>query len=305
MESQASSEIENIVTTHDELFRAAHNALSTVTPQVKEALRYRQALKAGFDALTSKPITVQTAIEICSTIQGVDARVRDLPGTYIGNPSTGVRVYTPPEGKDVLLKHLALWEQFLHTDDGLDPLVRMALAHYQFEAIHPFFDGNGRTGRILNLLLLVEDGLMRLPVLYLSGYILRHRSEYYARLNAVTYKDEWEPWILFMLAGVQSTAEWTLSLIDAVEQIRNAFEQRIRESFPKLPATDLTRVLFTLPYARIENVVEAGLAQRQTAGRWLSDLASQGIIAKERVGRNTIYINQTLLDVIFGADLHL
>ena len=198
--------------------------------------------------------------------------IRDAPGTYIGNPATRDRIYTPPEGKDVILHHLSAWERFLHGDHGIDPLVVMALAHYQFEAIHPFFDGNGRTGRVLNMLVLIEAGLMELPILYLSGHIMRHKGDYYRLLNAVTTDDAWEQWIVFMVAGVESTATWTFDLVETTDGMRAVMAQDLRELNPKLPAYELTRLLFTQPYLRIENVVAAGLAQRQTAAKWLTCL---------------------------------
>jgi len=190
MEAQASNEIENIVTANDELFKAAHGALTPPTPQVKEALRCCEALRAGVESLTSRSLTKQTAIDICSRLLGRPSIIRNTPGTYIGTPTNGKRIYTPPEGREIILDHLSAWEKFLHGDHGVDPLVVMALAHYQFEAIHPFFDGNGRTGRILNLLTLIETGLLELPILYLSGHIVRHKDEYYSLLNAVTRSDE-------------------------------------------------------------------------------------------------------------------
>lgn len=303
MEAQASSEIENIVTTNDELFKAANGALSTLTPQVKEALRYREALRAGHESLDLRPITHQTAIDVCSILQASPAIIRNQPGTYIGNPATGRCIYTPPVGKDVILDHLSAWERFLHGDHGLDPLVVMALTHYQFEAIHPFFDGNGRTGRILNLLILIETGLLELPILYLSGHIVRHKDTYYERLNAVTHNGEWEPWILFMLSGIESTARWTLDLVERTDQMRALMEHQIREQNSKLPAASLARMLFSQPYLRIDNVVEAGLAKRQTAAHWLTELAEPGLIIKERVGRNVIFINSRLLQTLFHTPL--
>lgn len=303
MEAQASNEIENIVTTNDELFKAAHGALTETTPQTKEALRYREALRVGFDSLASRPVTTQTAINIASHIHDRPAIIRSTPGTYIGNPGTGRRIYTPPEGRSLILDHLSSWERFIHADNGLDPLVTMALAHYQFEAIHPFYDGNGRTGRILNILLLIEAELLRLPILYLSGHIMRNKDEYYERLNGVTRADEWQPWILFMLSGIESTALWTLGLVDATEKLRLAVEQDIRQMNPKLPAVELTRLLFTQPYLRIDKVVDAGLAQRQTASKWLTDISDHGFILKEKVGRNVIYVNQRLLNVLFRIPL--
>ncbi len=303
MEAQASNEIENIVTTNDELFRAAQGALVVTTPQIKEALRYREALRAGFESLDDRPVTTQTAIDICSRIHGRPAIIRNVPGTDIGNPSTGARIYTPPEGHGLLLDHLGAWERFINMDETHDPLVIMALAHYQFEAIHPFFDGNGRTGRILNLLILIQSELLELPILYLSGHIMRHKDEYYERLNAVTRSGDWESWILFMLAGVESTARWTLDLIEQTDEVRVLVEQQIRSLNPRLPAGDLTRLLFAQPYLRIETVVEAGLAQRQTASKWLTEIADGGVIAKEKVGRHLIFINHRLLDALFSGPL--
>lgn len=303
MEAQASSEIENIVTTNDELFKAANGALPDVTPQVKEALRYREALRAGHESLATRPITTKTAVEVCSHIHARTAIIRNQPGTYIGNPTTGNRIYTPPEGRGVILDHLSAWERFLHSDHGLDPLVVMALSHYQFEAIHPFFDGNGRTGRVLNLLILIETGLLQLPILYLSGHIMRHKDTYYEQLNAVTREDAWEPWILFMLDGVESTARWTLDLVETTDTMRAAMETEIRALNSKVPAASLTRLLFSQPYLRIDNVVEAGLAKRQTAARWLTEISDTGLVVKEKVGRNVVFINTRLLQTLFQTPL--
>lgn len=303
MEAQASSEIENVVTTNDELFKAANGALPTLTPQVKEALRYREALRVGYDSLASRPITTQTAIEVCSNLHASPAVIRDQPGTYIGNPRTGIHVYTPPEGADVIRGHLSAWERFIHAEHGLDPLVLMALAHYQFEAIHPFFDGNGRTGRILNLLVLIEAGLLELPILYLSGYIVRHKETYYERLNAVTRSDEWESWILFMLSGVESTALWTLDIVEKTDSLRSSMEQEMHLHSSRLPVGDLSRLLFSQPYLRIENIVDEGLAKRQTASRWLTELAEVGLLAKERTGRGVVFINARLLSTLFQTSL--
>ncbi|MFZ2625004.1 MAG: Fic/DOC family N-terminal domain-containing protein [Propionibacterium sp.] len=303
MEAQASSEIENIVTTNDELFKAASGALTNETPQIKEALRYREALRAGFESLASRPFTTQTAIDVCSHIQASPAIIRDQPGTSIGNPVTGQRIYTPPERKDVILDHLSAWERFVHGGHGLDPLVVMALAHYQFEAIHALFDGNGRTGRILNMLILIETGLLQLPILYLSGHIVRHKDTYYERLNAVTQGAEWEPWVLFMLSGVESTAQWTLDLVEKTDRMRSDLEHQIRARNSKLPADSIARLLFSQPYLRIDNVVDAGLAKRQTAALWLTDLADSGLIIKERVGRNVVFINNSLLQTLFRTPL--
>ncbi len=302
LEAQASSEIENIVTTNDELFRAAHDALDEpITPQIKEALSYREALRTGFTSLQNRPITTRTAVDVCSCLQAAPMRIRDQPGTYIGNPVTGERIYTPPDGRDTITSHLSSWERFIHGDHRIDPLAVMALQHYQFEAIHPFNDGNGRTGRVLNLLYLIEQGLLEWPVLYLSGHIVRHKEGYYAALRGVTQRDDWESWIIYMVAAVEHTATWTLNLIDAISALRAETEQRIRENRPKLRSAELTRLIFTQPYVRIADIETAGIAVRQTASGWLHQLADDGLLKQIRVGRSVIFVNTALLELLLHS----
>lgn len=304
LEAQASSEIENIVTTNDELFRAAHDALSQPqTPAVKEALQYREALRVGSDAIKKRPLGINTAMDVCSTIRGLQAFIRNTPGTFIGNPVTKERIYTPPEGAEVIQHHLDLWEKFLHTDHHLDPLIVMALQHYQFEAIHPFTDGNGRTGRILNMLSLIEGGLLRSPVLYLSGYIVRNKSEYYARLRGVTQRDQWDDWLLFMINACRITANWTLDLVNAIRSLQEVTEQRIHKLIPRAPAAEFARLLFRQPYIRIENITESGYAQRQTAAQWLNLLAVEDVVTVEKIGRSKVFINEPLTELLFSAPL--
>lgn len=303
MEAQASSEIENVVTTNDELFKAASGATTNIDAAAKEALRYRTALRVGYDSLAEKPITTNTAINICSHIIGKPAIIRNTPGTYIGNPSTKNPIYTPPVGEKIIRNHLDAWEKLLHTRKDLDPLVAMTVAHYQFEAIHPFFDGNGRTGRIINILYLIESGLLKLPILYLSGHIVRTKLRYYELLNAVTTHDQWEPWILYMLNGIETTAQWTTQLIENIHDMQQSFEQKIRTVLPKMAAPDLGQLIFKQPYIRIENIVESGLAQRQTASRWLNTLVEKKILDVEKVGRSLIFINRELLALLFDTPL--
>jgi len=207
LEAQASSEIENIVTTADELFRHLESA-SAADPATKEALRYREALLEGARERARLPLGTRLAESICSKIKGTEMRVRKVPGTALVNAGTGEVVYTPPVGEGYLRDLLANWERFLHEEASLDPLVRLAVGHYQFEAIHPFTDGNGRTGRVLNSLFLVERGLLPVPVLYLSRYIIGHKEDYYGRLLDVTRRGTWEPWLLFQLRGIAETAVW-------------------------------------------------------------------------------------------------
>lgn len=304
LEAQASSEIENIVTTNDELFRAQALVDSTgFSPATKEALRYRNALHMGFQKIGTHPLTFNVARLVCSEITGVEMNIRDTDGTFIGNPATKQRVYTPPTGPDVIRRHMDKWEEFVNNFGDMDPLIAVALAHYQFEAIHPFSDGNGRTGRILNLLMLKATGKLREPVLYLSGYIVRNKQEYYTRLRAVTENEDWENWVIFILTGIEETASWTHSLIKDIHAGRNAMEDKIGKRLPAAPKHDLANLLFDQPYIRVDNIVEHGLSQRQTAARWLNELTDHKLLTKERAGRTNLYINQRFIDLLFGRPL--
>lgn len=300
LEAQASSEIENIVTTNDELFRAAHHALSEPeSPAVKEALRYRGALRTGFEHLQERPFSFQTALAVASGLIGSEAQVRSMPGTFIGNPVTRERAYTPPEGKEVILDKLAGWERFIHDYEPLDPIVAMALQHYQFEAIHPFHDGNGRTGRILNLLCLKQYGLLELPVLYLSGYFVSHKDEYYQLLRAVTEEQSWEEWVIYVANGVSESAQSALHLAEQVLEARDLLEADIRTGHARMPAVEMATLLNRQPYARIDDVVGLGLAKRATASSWLNELADAGLVVRQKIGRGLVFINVSLLNRIF------
>lgn len=296
-EAQASTEIENIVTTNDELFRAQWSVDLEPTPATKEALRYRDALRRGVELAEQRPVSEKVAVEVCSVLQGNQAVVRSTPGTFIGDPVTGKRAYTPPEGQDVIQRHLAAWERYLHSDHGLDPLVLMAVAHYQFEAIHPFYDGNGRTGRILNILLLLQENVLSLPVLYLSGTIVDNKEEYYRLLSAVTSRGAWEDWIIFMVNAVAESARSTSLLIDDLRDLQDTTTSRVRAA-GVTPAAELTELLFVQPYIRISDVIDAGLAQRQTASLWLSQLVDAGVLDEQRIGRSKVFLNQDALGIL-------
>ncbi|USR79174.1 Fic family protein [Arcanobacterium pinnipediorum] len=300
LEARASNEIENIVTTNEELFRAAHR-IETPSGATREALRYSHALYRGFDVIRERPLAVNTAKLVCSTVIGFEMDIRSNAGTYIGNPTTKERIYTPPEGKDVILDHLSKWESFLHDDTSLDPLVKLALLHYQFEAIHPFSDGNGRTGRILNVLYLVHEGLLRQPITYLSGYIVQHKDEYYRLLNNVTQKNEWIPWVLFMLDAVAVTSQWTSNIIYS---IRNQIEDTIRVLHDGgMPARDFAHVLFLKPYLRFSDLTQELNISRPTAGKHAEKLVELGVLERHKVGRNVLFINRQYLDLLFEAKL--
>ncbi len=298
LEAQASSEIENIVTTTDALFRHAQLESLAPDPATKEALRYRTALKAGFDSLRKRPLTTRSAEEVCSTIKGARMAVRKVPGTKLVSDASGEIIYTPPEVESRLRDKLANWERFVHDQDDIDPVVRMAVAHYQFEAIHPFTDGNGRTGRILNLLMLVEQGLLDQPVLYLSRYIINNKAAYYDGLLSVTRRGEWEPWILYMLRATQETAEWTLAKIDAVRRLIEHTAEYARKAAPRLYSRELIDLIFVQPYCRIDNVVAAGIAKRQTASTYLHRFEELGILQQKPIGLNKLFLNSRLLKLL-------
>jgi len=297
LEARASSEIENIVTTADRLFQYVSQE-NAADPASEEALRYRRALLEGFGNLRSRPLSTGTAEAVCTWIMGRDMKVRRVPGTALANATTGVVIYTPPETEELIRGLLANWERFFHERQDIDPLVRMAAAHYQFEAIHPFTDGNGRTGRVLNSLFLVEEGLLPLPILYLSRYIIAHKADYYERLLGVTRAEEWERWLLYMLRGVEETAIWTTDKIAAIRRLSVATDRFVRARIPKIHSRELMDVIFEQPYCRIANVVDAGIVGRQAASRYLKSLASIGVLRERRVGREKLFTHPRLLELL-------
>lgn len=298
LEAQASSEIENIVTTTDELFQLASVEGTHANPATRETLRYRTALYTGIASLNSRPLSTTTATQVCSSVNGRDMQIRDLPGTFIGDPVAHTVRYTPPDGSVVIAEKLDDWERFVHGHHELDPLVVMAAAHYHFEAIHPFADGNGRTGRILNILMLIEFELLREPVLYLSRYIIENKNEYYRLLLDVTKNSAWEEWILFMLEGVRQTAELTLGLIDEIQALQEDFRTEMRAKTTVGANSDVLDLLFERPYCRIVDVIERSEVSRPTASKWLNELVSQSMLETVKVGRDRLFINSRLLKAL-------
>jgi Fic family protein len=298
LEARASSEIENIVTTADELFRHAGRDNAPSDPATKEALRYRRALSEGFEALKDYPLTTRTAEQICSTIKGVEMTIRKVPGTKLENANTGEVIYSPPEGADRLRTILSNWEVFMHTREDIDPLIRMAIGHYQFEAVHPFTDGNGRTGRILNSLFLIEEKLLTLPILYLSRYIMVSKSDYYRLLLEVTKSNAWEDWIIYILKGVEETAIWTLAKITAIRELQMDTSRYIRQVLPKAYSHELVNVIFEQPYCRIANLVKANVAKRQTASLYLKQLAGIGVLRETEAGKENLYVHPKLMALV-------
>lgn len=300
LEAQASSEIENIVTTTDKLFQYANSSSdSNIDPATKEALRYRTALREGFETIKSRPLNTVLAESLCSTLHGVEMTVRKIPGTTLSHQPSGKIIYTPPEGETHLRKLLQNWEVFLHDENDIDPLIKMAIGHYQFEAIHPFIDGNGRTGRILNILYLIEKDLLTIPILYLSHYIIKHKEEYYQNLLNVTLKDDWEPWILYMLKAVENTSNWTSNKIKNIINLMDETVAHVKTHQPKIYSRELVELLFVQPYCRISNVVDAGIVKRQTAAEYLQKLAGEQILKEIEIGREKIYINTKFMKIFF------
>ncbi len=298
LEAQASSEIENIVTTTDRLFRYANDSAGRGDPATRETLRYRTVLHRGFEMLAQRPVSVAIAVEVCRTITGVELGIRNTPGTALVNDAAQQVIYTPPEGENVLRNQLANWERYIHETEEVDPLIRLAVMHYQFEAIHPFVDGNGRTGRILNLLYLVDKGLLDTPVLYLSRHIIQHKALYYRYLLEVTARQDWERWILFILEAVRTTAESTTSKIHAIRGLLDKTGNTIRRTIPKIYSRELTELLFVHPYCRIGDVVKADIAKRQTVAVYLKALVAAGLLEEIKAGRETLYINLPLLALL-------
>lgn len=304
LEAKDSSEIENIVTTNDALFREASLGDEDGDPGAKEALKYRAALYHGLASIKGRPLSTRTATEICQMITGLQLDIRAVP-VNLRNKHMGDIIYTSPQGEAVLRELLSNWDKFLHNDaDGLDPLIRMAILHYQFEAIHPFPDGNGRTGRILNVLYLIEHGLLDLPTLYLSRYILRTRGEYYNLLERVTSHGEWEQWVIYMLTAVETTSQWTTKKIGAIRALLDETSAFVKSEIPKTYSRDLVNLVFIQPYCRITNLVDRGIAKRQSASVYLKELSRIGVLHEEKIGREKIFLHRKYLDLL-SSDEHV
>lgn len=301
-EAKASSEIENIVTTQDELFQASLFIDGPGSPAAKEVASYRDALKCGFDSLAHNQglLTNNAVIEMFRVLKRTTEGFRATPGTALKNEATGALVYVPPQDRNEIIAQMKVLESFINDDDAsdLDPLVKMALIHHQFESIHPFSDGNGRIGRIVNVLYLTRVGLLDIPILYLSRYITTHKAEYYRQLQAVRDGNGWEPWLIYVLTAVAETSQQTLELIEGMRVLMADYKRRLREHPSVRYSQDLLNNLFRHPYTRIE-FLQADLGiTRQTASRYLDQLAEAGFVEKHRHGRNNYYINTPLIELL-------
>ena len=298
-EAKDSSEIENIDTTHDELFKDDVLPEAFANPAAKEVLRYRQALRVGFEQVrASGLLTANHIIQIQGELERNNAGFRKLPGTALKD-GAGRTVYTPPQDPAEIVTLMRDLERLLNDPDVLavDPLIKMALAHHQFESIHPFYDGNGRTGRIVNVLYLVKEGLLDIPVLYLSKHIVRTKADYYRLLQTVRDDDTWEEWVLYMLDAVEQTAAQTLATIHAIKTALFDYKHRIRAQH-KFYSQDLINNLFTHPYTKIDFLQRDLQVSRLTATKYLDALAASGFVQKQKVGRSNYYVNQALKQIL-------
>jgi Fic family protein len=300
-EAKDSSEIENIVTTHDELFKDDVLPEAFANPAAKEVLRYRQALSLGYRLVRDTGlITANHLIEIQAELERNNAGFRKLPGTALKS-SSGDTVYTPPQDPAEIVALMSDLERFINDADlfAVDPLIKMALIHHQFESIHPFYDGNGRTGRILNVLYLVKEDLLDVPVLYLSRHIVRTKADYYRLLQTVRDTDTWEEWVLYMLEAVEQTAGQTITTIHAIKAALFDYKHRIRDQF-KFYSQDLINNLFMHPYTKIEFVENDLGVSRLTATKYLDALDAAGFVKKQKVGRSNYYVNLALNQILLG-----
>ena len=302
LEARASSEIENIVTTTDKLFEFADIAEDKADAATKEALRYRTALYEGTKMVQRGMLTTDMAIQICSTIKGIELDIRAESGTTLKSRMTGEVIYTPPVGQDLLISKLDNLARFMHESTDIDPLVRMAIQHYQFEAIHPFVDGNGRTGRVLNILFLVKHGLLDSPILYLSRYIIQNKAAYYRLLQKVTHEQDWAAWIYFILDGVEETCTWTTDKIKSIRELMEHTAEFVQGRLPKTYTWELVEVLFKQPYCRINNLVDAGIAKRQTASVYLKQLCDIGVLSEVKSGRETLFVHPKYIELLTGEE---
>ncbi|NOX16823.1 MAG: Fic family protein [Chlorobi bacterium] len=299
-EAKDSSAIENIITTHDDIYKAELNFEGFKSLNAKEVQNYISALKKGFASISNKKIlTNNDIIEIQSELEKNRAGFRKLPGTELKNTTTGETVYTPPQDYSEIIKLMTNLEQFINDDtmSDFDPLVKMAIIHYQFESIHPFYDGNGRTGRIINVLYLVMKDLLNLPVLYLSRYIIKNKGDYYKLLQEIRKTDNWENWLLFMLNGIEQISKETIELIGKIRELILEYKNLLRDNY-KFYSQDLLNNLFKHPYTKIEFIERDLSVSRITAAKYLNELAKDGLLKKQKLGTGNYYINEKLMNLL-------
>jgi Fic family protein len=299
-EAKDSSAIENIITTQDALYQALVTNTKDIDPQTKEVLNYRTALWTGYESLTKRKILTTNAItDIQKMLENNNAGIRKLSGTVLKNSKTGKTIYTPPEGEDVIRSLLKNLEDYINNDDSdnIDPLIKIAVIHYQFESIHPFYDGNGRTGRIINVLYLILKGLLDNPILYMSSYIIKHKSDYYRLLQEVRTTSNWEEWVLFILKAIEMTSLDTLNLVKKIKQVMDKTIDEVKDKLPKIYSKELIEVLYHQPYTKIKFLEEYDIAKRQTASEYLHELEKLGIMKSRKIGKETLFLNVKLYNL--------
>jgi Fic family protein len=297
-EAKASSEVENIITTNDELYKSIVADKKVENPATKEVLRYKEALWLGLEKIKSKPfITTNLCISIVQCIKQNKASIRNSPGTTLSN-TKGEVIYTPPTGEAIIREKMANLEKFINEDLTIDPLIKMALMHYQFEAIHPFSDGNGRTGRILLLLYLKLSGLLETPAIYLSEYIIKNKSDYYKCLRSVTENNDWENYILYMLDMIEETSTKGLMRLNKITNAMTKTSEEIKAKLPKIYSKDLVEILFRLPYTKRQNMIDENIGNPKTVGNYLIMLEKNGFLTSVKVGKEKLYLNQKLLKIL-------
>lgn len=304
-EARESSAIENIVSTFDDVYQSNQRTLSFASPTAKEVHTYSKALLMGFEQVRSHGLlTNKTILKIQEAIEQNKAGFRKLPGTKLKNEATGETVYEPPQDYDTIVSLMTNLEAYVNDDSlsDVDPLIKMAIIHHQFESIHPFYDGNGRTGRIINLLYLIKNGLLSLPILFLSRYIIRHKVEYYAHLQSVRDTGNWEPWIIYMLDAVTRTAQSTIQVITRMSQSMQDYKHVIRKHAPKVYSHELLNNLFRYPYTKIEFIQHDLQVSRNTAIRYLDQLEKLNLIEKRKIGRDNYFINKALIGVLINPE---
>lgn len=296
-EAKDSSEIENIITTRDELYKALSTTLKKFDPATKEVMYYREALNEGFQKVSQRNlISLSDIIHLQQTIVKNDAGIRKLPGTALVNATTDEVIYTPPSGEDIILTLMTNFVEYLNNAER--SLTKLAVLHYQFESIHPFYDGNGRTGRIINILYLLLKGYLDIPILCLSSYIIKNKAQYYRLLHDVTSEGAWEPWILFILKGIEETSHETIIKIKHIKELLEQTIEKVRKQAPKIYSKELVETLFVNPYCKVEFVTKSIGVERKAASRYLHQLADIGLLAMHKAGKENIFINAALIDIL-------
>lgn len=303
-EAKDSSAIENIITTHDELFKSDNLAQQFASLAAKEVFYYATALQDGFKQVKQRGLLTSNDIKtIQAAIEQNNAGFRTQSGTTLKNEQTGLVIYTPPQSHDEIVELMTNLEQFINNDEccDWDDLVKMAVIHHQFESIHPFYDGNGRAGRVINVLYLIKQDLLTLPVLYLSRYINQHKQEYYRLLQAVRDEQSWESWLLFMLEAVEQTSLQTIGLIKAIKDLMQDYKQQLRSQLAKIYSQDLLNNIFRHPYTKIEFVTEDIQVTRKTAAKYLDEMVNIGLLSKHKLGKDNYYLNDALYQLLLNV----